>query len=188
MAGQILNGGPAGPEKPKLMADINITPMVDVMLVLLVIFMVTAPLLVAGVKVDLPKTAAPKIAQLQKPVIVTLAADGGLYIGDDSVARGGLEERLYALKPKDGDATVYLRADRKAVYGEVLELLGQIEHVGFQANSRFSLRRRIQLCRLKAIHELAPVRGPRARTPHPSRGSLCDPAPGHGWSHDGRTR
>jgi biopolymer transport protein ExbD len=138
MAGQFLNGGPSGPEKPKLMADINITPMVDVMLVLLVIFMVTAPLLVAGVNVDLPKTAAPKIAQLQKPVIVTLAADGGLYIGDESVALSGLEERLFALKPQDGDATVYLRADRKAVYGEVLALLGQIEHAGFQRISLLS--------------------------------------------------
>jgi biopolymer transport protein ExbD len=138
MAEQFLNGGSAGPEKPKLMADINITPMVDVMLVLLVIFMVTAPLLVAGVKVDLPKTAAPKIAQLQKPLIVTLAGDGGLYLGDESVARGALEERLYALKPADGDATVYLRADRKAVYGEVLELLGQIEHAGFQRISLLS--------------------------------------------------
>ncbi len=138
MAGQIFNGGPAGPEKPKLIADINITPMVDVMLVLLVIFMVTAPLLVAGVNVDLPKTAAPKIAQLQKPVIVTLAADGGLHIGDETVTRSGLQERLYALKPKDGDATVYLRADRKAVYGEVLELLGEIEHAGFQRISLLS--------------------------------------------------
>jgi biopolymer transport protein ExbD len=138
MGGQILNGGPAGPEKPKLMADINITPMVDVMLVLLVIFMVTAPLLVVGVNVDLPKTAAPKIAQLQKPVIVTLGADGGLYIGDESVVRSGLEARLYALKTKDGDATAYLRADRHAVYGEVLELLGQIEHAGFQRISLLS--------------------------------------------------
>jgi biopolymer transport protein TolR len=71
-------------------------------------------------------------------VIVTLAADGGLYIGDESVALSGLEERLFALKPQDGDATVYLRADRKAVYGEVLALLGQIEHAGFQRISLLS--------------------------------------------------
>src|SRR5271167_1893046 len=104
MAVSTPGNGTQGPSRTKLMADINITPMVDVMLVLLVIFMVTAPLLVAGVRVDLPRNAAPKIAHLQKPVIVTLAADGGLYIGDDSVDRGALEARLSALRANQGDA------------------------------------------------------------------------------------
>jgi biopolymer transport protein ExbD len=120
------------------MADINITPMVDVMLVLLVIFMVTAPLLVAGVRVDLPRNAAPKIAHLQKPVIVTLAADGGLYIGDDSVDRGALEARLSALRVKQGGAVVYVRADRKIAYGDVLELLGRLGNTGYQRISLLS--------------------------------------------------
>src|SRR5271166_7073970 len=103
MAGFDLDGSAGSPLKTKLMADINITPMVDVMLVLLVIFMVTAPLLVAGVRVDLPRNAAPKLAQLQKPVIVTLAADKGLYVGDEQVDSGALEARLSALRAKDGD-------------------------------------------------------------------------------------
>jgi biopolymer transport protein TolR len=138
MAGMRLDNGPGGPLKTKLMADINITPMVDVMLVLLVIFMVTAPLLVAGVRVDLPRNAAPKLSQLKKPVIVTLAADGTIYAGDELLDRDRLEAQLSALRAKEGDATVYLRADRKASYGEVLELLGRIGQAGYRRISLLS--------------------------------------------------
>jgi len=138
MAGSMLNSGVNRPAKTKLMADINITPMVDVMLVLLVIFMVTAPLLVAGVRVDLPRSAAPKLSQVQKPIIVTLAADGRLFIGDDSADRDGFEARLTALRPKEGDATVYVKADRAIAYGQVLELLGRIGQAGYQRISLLS--------------------------------------------------
>jgi biopolymer transport protein TolR len=138
MAGSNLNSEASRPAKRKLMAEINITPMVDVMLVLLVIFMVTAPLLVAGVRVDLPHSAAPKLSQLQKPIIVTLAADGKLYIGDDKADRDNLEARLTALRPKEGDATVYVRADRTIVYGQVLELLSRIGKAGYQRISLLS--------------------------------------------------
>ena len=126
------------PAKTKLMAEINVTPMVDVMLVLLVIFMVTEPLLVAGVQVDLPSNAAPKLSHLQKPVIVTIAADGALYIGSDSLDRDGLEARLSALRTKEGDATVYLRADRGTAYGRVLEVMGRISQAGYQRISLLS--------------------------------------------------
>ena len=139
MAGPALENGRLGAAKPKLMADINITPMVDVMLVLLVIFMVSAPLLVAGVHVDLPRNAAPKLSHLQKPVIVTLAADGGLYLGDESVQRGDILARLSAsVKASAGDATVYVRADRKIGYGDVLELLGVVGQAGYQKISLLS--------------------------------------------------
>jgi biopolymer transport protein TolR len=139
MAGPMLDSGASRPAKAKLMAEINITPMVDVMLVLLVIFMVTAPLLVAGVRVDLPRSAAPKLSQLQKPIIVTLAAEGKLYIGDDRADRDRLEAQLAALRLQDGDATVYVRADRNTAYGQVLELLGRIGQAGFQRISLLSL-------------------------------------------------
>jgi biopolymer transport protein ExbD len=124
--------------KTRLMADINITPMVDVMLVLLVIFMVTAPLLVAGVRVDLPRNDAAKIGHVQKPVVVTLAADGSLYIGDDRVDSGSIQARLSELRAKDGDAVVYVRADRKIAYGDVLELLGRVGNTGYQRISLLS--------------------------------------------------
>jgi biopolymer transport protein TolR len=138
MAGPSWGNAGNAPLKTKLMADINITPMVDVMLVLLVIFMVAAPLLAAGVRVDLPKNTAPKLSQVQKPVIVTFAAGGQLYIGDGSVDRDGLESRLEALRAKEGDAAVYVRADRRIAYGEVLELLARIGQAGYKRISLLS--------------------------------------------------
>jgi biopolymer transport protein TolR len=122
----------------KLMADINITPMVDVMLVLLVIFMVTAPLLIAGVHVDLPQSNAAKISHLEKPIIVTITADGGLYLGEDPADRSEIESRLRLLKDKDKAGIVYLRADRKIAYGDVVSVMGLLQHAGFQKVSLLS--------------------------------------------------
>ncbi len=138
MAGWAPNSEGQGLPKAKLMADINITPMVDVMLVLLVIFIVTAPLLMAGVRVDMPRTAAPKISPIDKPTIVTMTVDGGLYLGDDPIARDALEGQLSALRGGRGDAVIYIKADRKIPYGDVLELLGQVEHSGYQRISLVS--------------------------------------------------
>jgi biopolymer transport protein ExbD len=120
------------------MAEINVTPMVDVMLVLLVIFMVTAPLLVAGVPVQLPKNSAQRISQPNKPVIVTLAADARLYIRDEQVDAASLIPRLSALRSGEGDAVVYLRADKTIPYGEVMELLGRLGSSGYQRISLLS--------------------------------------------------
>jgi biopolymer transport protein TolR len=122
----------AGAQKNRLMADINVTPMVDVMLVLLVIFMVTAPLLLSGVNVDLPRNAGAKLDPTQKPVVVTLAADGTLYAGDEKVDRAAFLARLSDLKAKGGVSAAYVRADRKIAYGEVLQVLGLIGQAGFQ--------------------------------------------------------
>jgi len=122
----------------KIMADINVTPMVDVMLVLLVIFMVTAPLLVAGVPVQLPKNSAQRISQPNKPVVVTLAADGSLYIRDEQVDGASLISRLSALRSGEGDAVVYVRADKKIPYGEVMQLLGRLGTSGYQRISLLS--------------------------------------------------
>jgi biopolymer transport protein ExbD len=115
----------------KPMAEINITPMVDVMLVLLVIFMVTAPLLVAGVPVELPHTSAARVSQLRKPMIVSLAADGSLYIRDEQVGKDGLVPRLITLRAQEGDTIVYVRADKKSVYGEVMDILGKVGESGY---------------------------------------------------------
>ncbi len=124
------NGG--GGEDYRPMAEINITPMVDVMLVLLIIFMVAAPLMVAGVPVDLPKTTASKLAQPKKPMVVTLDAEGKLYIREEEVTRATLVPRLQQLKAAEGDTVVYVRADRKNAYGDVMELLGRVGEVGYQ--------------------------------------------------------
>src|SRR5262245_17916410 len=85
----------------KPMAEINITPMVDVMLVLLVIFMVTAPLLVAGVPVELPNTSAARLSQPKKPMIVSLAADGSLFVREEQVGRDGLVPMLRSLRASE---------------------------------------------------------------------------------------
>ena len=122
----------------KPMAEINITPMVDVMLVLLIIFMVAAPLMVQGVPVELPKTTAAKLAQTKKPMVVTLAPDGGLQIRDEQVSRQGLVPRLMELRREEGDAVVYVRADRRNAYGDVMEILGRVGEAGFPRVSLLS--------------------------------------------------
>jgi biopolymer transport protein ExbD len=138
MAGWNPSNGTERSFQTKIMAEINVTPMVDVMLVLLVIFMVTAPLLIAGVPVQLPKNSAQRISQPNKPVIVTLAADARLYIRDEPVDAASLIPRLSALRAGEGDAVVYLRADKAIPYGEVMELLGRLSSSGYQRISLLS--------------------------------------------------
>jgi len=128
----INNGtGDTADDGYKPMAEINITPMVDVMLVLLVIFMVAAPLMVAGVPVELPHTSAARVSQPKKAMIVSLAADGSLYIRDEQVSRDGLVPRLQVLHSQEGDTVVYVRADKKSAYGEVMEILGKVGESGY---------------------------------------------------------
>jgi biopolymer transport protein TolR len=111
--------------------DINITPMVDVMLVLLIIFMVAAPLMVAGVPVDLPKTSAVKLGQTQKPMVVTLTPAGTLQVRDEFIPRPQMVERLRAIRAAEGDTVVYVRADKMQAYGEVMDVLGKVGEAGY---------------------------------------------------------
>jgi biopolymer transport protein TolR len=120
------------------LAEINVTPMVDVMLVLLIIFMVAAPLMVQGVPLDLPRTSAAKLAKIRKPMVVSLAADGGLFIRDEQVDRSNLVSRLMSLRSQEGDNVVYVRADRKIPYGDVMEILGRVGETGYQRVSLLS--------------------------------------------------
>jgi len=120
------------------MAEINITPMVDVMLVLLIIFMITAPLLVAGVPVELPSTSAAKVSQPKKPMIVSLGPDGAIYIREDQVTVDTLVPRLQALRQAEGDTVVYVRGDKNRPYGEVMEILGRVGQSGYARVSLLS--------------------------------------------------
>lgn len=122
----------------KPLAEINITPMVDVMLVLLIIFMVAAPLMIAGVPVDLPNTSASRLSQPKTPMIVTLAADGGIYIREDQVAPERLVSRLAQMRAMEGDTVVYVRADKSRAYGDVMQLLGRVGESGYQRVSLLS--------------------------------------------------
>jgi len=114
------------------MAEINVTPLVDVMLVLLIIFMVTAPLLVAGVPINLPDSRAKALDQGDKPVQVSLDADGKLFIDETEIKAADLPARLADIAAKGGAQSpqVYLRADRGLDYGEVMRVMGEINRAG----------------------------------------------------------
>jgi biopolymer transport protein TolR len=113
------------------MAEINVTPFVDVMLVLLVIFMVAAPLMMVGVPLDLPKTSAAEIARSDEPIVVSLNRDGEIFVADAPVAADGLIERLSQVRTERPDGVVYVRGDKGVDYGRVLDLLGQVGRAGF---------------------------------------------------------
>jgi biopolymer transport protein TolR len=130
MAGGIINGnGGRGRYKP--MADINVTPMVDVMLVLLVIFMVAAPLLTVGVPVDLPQTKAPAINEQKEPLVITVNAEGKLFLQNTEVGDDELVPRLQAITKNNPDADIYVRGDRAINYGRVMEVMGMVASAGF---------------------------------------------------------
>jgi biopolymer transport protein TolR len=117
------------------MAEINVTPMVDVMLVLLIIFMVTAPLLVAGVKVDLPDSKAGALEQQQKPVQISLDKDGAMFVDEQRVAPDALGTKLAqiaATSREPGGPRIFLRADRGLDYGRVMGVMGEIDHAGLR--------------------------------------------------------
>ena len=112
------------------MAEINVTPLVDVMLVLLIIFMVTAPLLVAGVPVNLPDSRAKPLEQRQKPVQISIDTSGKLYVDEVEVPMPALPDRLASL-PHGADAPqIYLRADRSLDYGRVMQVMGELSRAG----------------------------------------------------------
>src|SRR5580658_5424231 len=116
MAMSLPPSGEAGEDRYAPLAEINVTPMVDVMLVLLVIFMVTAPLLMVGVPLDLPKTRAAAITAPKQPIILSLDRGGEMFIGDDRVAPADLAARLAALAAEDPTRIVYVRGDRTISY------------------------------------------------------------------------
>lgn len=122
--------------KRQPMSDINITPMVDVMLVLLIIFMVTAPLLVTGVPVDLPDSRAKALKSDDTPVQVSIDAKGQVFIDQQKIAAASLPAKLAAIREaRSGagdDPRVYVRADRALDYGRVMEIVGEVSAAGFR--------------------------------------------------------
>lgn len=116
----------------KPMADINVTPMVDVMLVLLIVFMVSAPLLSVGVPIDLPNSKAkPVQTEDNKPIEITVDQDGNLYLGETVVKEENLISVLTPMMEGQDDARIYIRADQSLNYGRVMSVLGLINGAGF---------------------------------------------------------
>ncbi|MEM7651785.1 MAG: protein TolR [Pseudomonadota bacterium] len=116
----------------KPMSEINVTPFVDVMLVLLIVFMVTAPLLTVGVPVDLPKTNAQALTAPEEPVVVSVDAAGRLFISEREVGMDQIVPLLRAVTREKPDTTIYVRGDRTINYGRVVEVMGTITTAGFQ--------------------------------------------------------
>jgi biopolymer transport protein ExbD/biopolymer transport protein TolR len=118
------------------MSDINMTPLIDVMLVLLVIFMITAPLMTSSLKVELPKTAAAQPNDSGEALALAITADGQVHVGDDVVSQADLLRTLKATGKRLPQPDVLVRADQSVPYGRVAELIGQIQdagltHIGF---------------------------------------------------------
>jgi biopolymer transport protein TolR len=124
------------------MAEINVTPLVDVMLVLLIIFMVTAPLMTSGVQVDLPESKAQALAQEQDPVSVSIDPAGTIYLNDEVVAPEDLGARLDAIRAassEEGGPRVHLRADQTLNYGVVMGVMGELNRAGLRRVAMVSI-------------------------------------------------
>jgi len=122
-------GGRSGKFRP--MAEINVTPMVDVMLVLLVIFMITAPLLTSGIPVNLPQTKAEPLSNPDEPLVVTVTDKGQIYLQETTVDDDALVPRLQAITQNKPDTKIFVRGDKKIDYGRVMEVMGLIKTAGF---------------------------------------------------------
>jgi len=135
MAFTLGNGGNGGDDDPVL-ADINVTPLVDVMLVLLIIFMIAAPMLHQGVEVALPRADAPNLPlRIQDPLVVSIDRNGRIYLRESALETDELVSRIKSQISSRGDDTVFLKGDRDVPYGKVIEVLdvlhqGGIVHVG----------------------------------------------------------
>ena len=114
------------------MAEINVTPFVDVMLVLLIVFMVTAPLLTVGVPIDLPKTQAKQMEGDSKPITVSIKADGKIYLQDAEVDADKLVLTLQAIAKNGLDERVFVRGDKDADYGTIMRVMGRLNSAGYK--------------------------------------------------------
>jgi biopolymer transport protein TolR len=117
------------------MAEINVTPLVDVMLVLLIIFMVTAPMMTSGVQVDLPESKAQALDQEQDPVAITIDPAGTIYVNDEAVAPEALGERFARIaseSSEEGGPRIQLRADQSLNYGLVMSVMGELNRAGLR--------------------------------------------------------
>ena len=125
------NSGKNRRRKFSQMSEINVTPFVDVMLVLLIVFMVTAPLLTVGIPVDLPKVKASALTDQKDPIEITVNLEGEVYIGESLVEVENLIPRINAITERNTEARIYIRGDRVVAYGRVLEIMSIINSAGY---------------------------------------------------------
>jgi len=170
MAGPLMKRGSGGRYRP--MSEINVTPFVDVMLVLLIIFMVAAPMMTSGVPVDLPRTAAQPLNQEQEPLTVSVDAQGRVFLQNTEVQMEGLVEQLRAIaqnqQPGAPERRIFVRGDRGISYGRVMEVMGTISQGGFTRVA------------LLAEQQSAPAAAPRPPRAAQNQPSPAQPAPVRG--------
>jgi biopolymer transport protein TolR len=130
MAGPLLNRR-SNARRYAPLSEINVTPFVDVMLVLLIVFMVTAPLLTVGVPVDLPKTQAAQLTDEVEPLVVTVRADGSVWLQESPIDRESLVAKLTAITGEKPDTRIFVRGDKAIAYGEVMTVMGMVSAAGF---------------------------------------------------------
>ncbi|GLQ16222.1 protein TolR [Maritalea porphyrae] len=117
--------------KSQPMSEINVTPLVDVMLVLLIVFMVAAPLLTVGVPIDLPESQAKSLNTESKPITVSVTSEGDVYVGENKVDPADLITTIEAQAPNGTEERIYVRGDTVADYGSVMKIMGQLSGAGF---------------------------------------------------------
>ena len=117
--------------KKAVMSEINITPMVDVMLVLLIIFMVAAPMMTSGVPIDLPKTAAAELASQTQPITVSVTPEGTLFVDEAQVAEADLVSTVTAMAVNGTEDRIFVRGDTTSNYGSVMRVMGMLSAAGF---------------------------------------------------------
>ena len=123
---------PRAGRRHRPMGEINVTPFVDVMLVLLIVFMVTAPLLTVGVEVDLPKTKAGQISADAAPLVVSIKSDGSIHLQETEIESDKLVPRLRAISEANPQVRIFVRGDEAVAYGEVLGVMGRIQAAGLE--------------------------------------------------------
>jgi biopolymer transport protein TolR len=126
-----FSGGDSGSSR-RAMTDINVTPLVDVMLVLLIIFMVTAPLIQSGVKVDLPRAQAQQMEHAEEKLVLKITHDRRIYLGDSEVRGSELEQKLASNARVQRDKEIYLQADRSLPYGLVVQVMATARRAGVE--------------------------------------------------------
>jgi len=131
-AGNGNNGIKAWGTRYRPMAEINVTPFVDVMLVLLVVFMVTAPLLSVGVPVDLPKTEAAALNNPDEPLVISINAKGEIFLQESVIPMENLTARLRAVTGQNADARIFVRGDKGIDYGRVMQVMGSVSAAGYR--------------------------------------------------------
>ena len=133
------------------MAEINVTPFVDVMLVLLVVFMVTAPLLTVGVQVDLPKTKASVINGDDEPLAISVDAEGKVFLQDVEIELDALMPRLIAITGNNPDVRIFIRGDQAIYYGRVMDVMGRVNAAGYRKVSLVTRQQQVKKRKNKGL-------------------------------------